>query len=60
MPSARENREQISIRVSPAALEVVDHMAYEHRVSRSDVIRVAMSVGLSHKAEVEKRLAELA
>lgn len=56
---AREAREQISIRVGPGALEVVQGVADEHRVSRSDVIRVLMAVGLNHLPEVSRRLTEL-
>ena len=42
--------------LSLGGLAAIDRLAEEHRVSRSEVIRVAVGVGFAHQAEVESRL----
>jgi precorrin isomerase len=55
---ARDPRTYVNFRIAPTGLALIDKMAEEFRVSRSEVIRAAVGVGFTHVAEVEQRLRE--
>lgn len=61
IPGVSTERRIIALRIRPAAIETIDTIAHEasepgSRISRSDVIRVALSVALKRPAELQAAL----
>lgn len=49
---ASDPRIHVGFRTAPKAREMLDDLAHEHRVDRSEVIRAALSVAFRHKEEI--------
>lgn len=53
MVEKKPPRVYVSVRLAPRAVDLLDSVAEEHRVSRSEVIRAALSVGLVSPKTIE-------
>lgn len=49
-------RETVGVKLRPSTVQVLDMLASEHSVSRSDVLRAALRVALAHPEELDAEL----